>query len=51
MQPLSVVVFSRVATKKVVFFEENGIITLTPFFSKSRVLIIWLGFFQTEKCL
>jgi hypothetical protein len=31
-QTLPETIFSRIPTKKVMFFEENGTITLTPFY-------------------
>jgi len=48
-QALPETLFSRIPTKKVMFFEENGTITLTPFYEKTPRFDHLVGIFSDGK--
>jgi len=49
IQSLQDTVFSRIHTRKVTFFEENGIITLTPFYEEKPRFDHLVGIFSDGK--
>ena len=49
IQSLSEMVFSRVPTKKVKVYEDNGIITLTPFYEEKPRFDHLIGIFSDGK--
>ena len=48
-QTLPETVFSRIHTRKVTFFEENGTITLTPFYEEKPRFDHLVGMFSDGK--
>ena len=49
IQTLPETVFSKISTRKVKFFEENGTITLTPFFEEKPRFDHLIGMFSDGK--
>jgi hypothetical protein len=49
IQALPEIVFSKISTKKVKFFEENGTITLTPFSEERPRFDHLIGMFSEGK--
>ncbi|GHU39456.1 hypothetical protein FACS1894190_04190 [Spirochaetia bacterium] len=49
IQTLPETVFSRISTRKVKFFEENGTIKLTPFFEEKPRFDHLIGMFSDGK--
>jgi hypothetical protein len=49
IQTLPENIFSRISTKKVKFYEENGAITLTPFYEEKPRFDHLIGMFSDGK--
>jgi hypothetical protein len=49
IQKVPETIFSKISTRKVKFFEENGIITLTPFFDEKPRFDHLIGIFSDGK--
>jgi len=49
IQTLPEALLSRIPTKKVMFFEENGTITLTPFYEETPRFDHLIGIFSDGK--